>query len=62
MLLYFLEFDKENPKTWKDFNPNEKTAQQLYEKFGVDKNTQDFTGHAAALYRDDEWVFSVHST
>jgi len=30
--------------------------QQIYDKFGLDKNTQDFTGHALALYRDDEYL------
>lgn len=28
----------------------------LYDKFGLDKNTQDFTGHALALHRDDEYL------
>lgn len=27
--------------------------QQVYDKFGLDDNTADFTGHALALYRDD---------
>lgn len=29
--------------------------QQIYEKFGLDENTADFTGHALALYRDDSY-------
>jgi len=32
------------------------TSQQLYEKFGLEKDTADFTGHALALYRDDEYL------
>lgn len=32
------------------------SAQQLYDKFGLDKNTQDFVGHALALYRDDDYL------
>jgi Rab GDP dissociation inhibitor len=27
----------------------------VYEKFGLDENTADFTGHALALYRDDNY-------
>ena len=27
----------------------------MYEKFGLDENTADFTGHALALYRDDNY-------
>uniref|UniRef100_A0A915E1F2 Uncharacterized protein n=1 Tax=Ditylenchus dipsaci TaxID=166011 RepID=A0A915E1F2_9BILA len=29
--------------------------QNVYEKFGLDENTADFTGHALALYRDDKY-------
>lgn len=29
---------------------------KLYEKFGLDANTQDFTGHALALMRDDDYL------
>ena len=29
---------------------------EVYKKFGLDGNTEDFTGHALALYRDDEYV------
>lgn len=57
MLMYIQDYNPEDPKTFKDFDPRGKTAQQLYEKFGVDKNTQDFTGHAIALYRDDAYVY-----
>ena len=27
---------------------------EVYKKYGLDGNTEDFTGHALALYRDDE--------
>lgn len=30
------------------------TMKDVFDKFGLDKNTTDFTGHALALYRDDE--------
>ncbi|CAG5038384.1 unnamed protein product [Parnassius apollo] len=30
--------------------------QSPYDKFGLDKNTQDFTGHALALYLDDSYL------
>jgi len=32
------------------------SAYQLYTKFGLDKNTQDFTGHALALYLNDDYI------
>lgn len=28
----------------------------VYEKFGLEAGTQDFIGHAMALYLDDEYV------
>lgn len=53
LLVFINDYDPANPSTFKKFNPKEKTCQELYDYFGVDKNTQDFTGHAVALYRDD---------
>ena len=50
------DFNEEDPKTWKDVDPNTTTMAQVYEKFGLDKNTADFTGHALALHRDDDYL------
>jgi Rab GDP dissociation inhibitor len=50
------EFDPEDQKTWKGFDPNTGTMSQCYEKFGLDENTADFTGHALALHRDDDYL------
>lgn len=55
-LIYVQDFKEDDPKTWKDFDPFTANAQALYDKFGLDKNTQDFTGHALALYRDDDYL------
>jgi Rab GDP dissociation inhibitor len=55
-LIYVQDFQPDDPKTWKDFDPNIQNMQVLYAKFGLDKNTQDFTGHALALHRDDEYL------
>lgn len=61
-LVFVQDFNEENPSTWKDFDPTTGTAQQLYDMFGLDKNTQDFTGHALALYRDDEYLSELATT
>lgn len=37
-------------------DPSVTTMNEVYKKFGLDTNTVDFTGHALALYRDDEYV------
>lgn len=55
-LIYVQDFQEEDTKTWKDFDPSTANMQSLYDKFGLDKNTQDFTGHALALYLDDSYL------
>lgn len=55
-LVYVQDFKEDDPKTWKDFDPQNANAQALYDKFGLDKNTQDFTGHALGLYRNDDYL------
>lgn len=55
-LIYVQDFQEADPRTWKDFDPAKSNMRALYEKFGLDQNTQDFTGHALALYRDDEYL------
>jgi Rab GDP dissociation inhibitor len=56
LLVYIQEFKEDDPKTWKDFDPRSQTMLQLYEKHGLDLNTQDFTGHALALHRNDDYL------
>lgn len=55
-LIFVQDFQEDNPKTWKDVDPQRMSAFQLYTKFGLDKNTQDFTGHALALYLNDDYI------
>jgi len=55
-LIFVQDFNKEDPRTWKEIDPYKTTAAQLYEKHGLDKETADFTGHALALYRDDDYL------
>ncbi|OAD57616.1 Rab GDP dissociation inhibitor beta [Eufriesea mexicana] len=55
-LMGILNMQEDNPKTWDGFDPFNNSMSALYNKFNLDKNTQDFTGHALALYRDDEYI------
>jgi Rab GDP dissociation inhibitor len=55
-LIFVQDFNIEDTRTWKEVDPNKWTAAQLFEKFGLDKETADFTGHALALYRDDDYL------
>ena len=54
MLMYIEEYDPNTPSTFKGFDCKNQTMQELYEKFGLDSNTADVTGHALALYLNDE--------
>lgn len=55
-LIFVKDFSVDDPKTWKEIDPHKTTSQQLYEYFKLDKETAEFTGHALALYRDDEYL------
>ena len=50
------EFEENDPKTWKDVDPHKTTMAEIYKKFGLDENTNDFVGHALALHRDDKYL------
>ncbi len=52
-LLKFVEAYDENDSRCQQGITPDFTMEAVYHKFGVDGNTQDFTGHALALYRDD---------
>ena len=52
-LVWVQEFDENDPKTFKDKDPHGPIS-DVYAKFGLDKGTIDFTGHAMALYLNDE--------
>lgn len=54
LMIYIMEFNLEDTKTWQGIDPKQNTAEDLYNKFGVDKNTIDVTGHALALHLNDE--------
>lgn len=53
LLVWVSEYDENNPKTHKDISPNTRMI-DAFKKFGLDQETIDFTGHALALYSDDE--------
>lgn len=52
-IIWVHEFDEKDPKTFKDKNPNDPII-EIYKKFGLEKNTIDFIGHAMALHLNDE--------
>jgi len=60
-LLFVQDFKEDDPKTWaksgmSGFDPNTTTMSALFAHFNLDKNTIDITGHALALYRNDDYL------
>ncbi|KIY66162.1 rab GTPase activator [Cylindrobasidium torrendii FP15055 ss-10] len=46
----------EDPATHEGINLDKDTMKAVYEKFGLEPGTQDFVGHAMALYLDDDYI------
>jgi len=56
-LIFVNSYDIANPSTYRNGKPLTKiTTRELYADFGLDANTQSFTGHAMALHRDDSYL------
>lgn len=56
-LIWVMNFNEEDPKTFQGVDPNKTTMAEVYKKFGLDQNTADFTGHAIALYLNDDYLY-----
>jgi Rab GDP dissociation inhibitor len=54
-LIWVFDFDEKDPKTFKDKDPYGPIS-AVYTKFGLDKGTIDFIGHAMALYLNDDYL------
>lgn len=56
-LIFVTDYDKNKPSTYlKGKSMDQITTKQLYDEYGLDTNTQAFTGHAMALHRDDDYL------
>jgi Rab GDP dissociation inhibitor len=53
LLVWVNEYNENDPKTYKDIPPNMRMI-DAFKKFDLDQDVIDFTGHALALYSDDE--------
>jgi len=53
-LQFIQEYKADDESTWNGFDARTMTMQQCYEKFQLNASTADFTGHAVALYLNDE--------
>ncbi|KAA0202818.1 hypothetical protein HAZT_HAZT002867 [Hyalella azteca] len=58
-LVFAQDFKEDDPSSWKampGFDPNTTPMSAVFAHFNLDRNTIDITGHALALYRDDEYL------
>ncbi len=54
-LEFVQNFDEKDPNTYpKGLDPKVANMRDVYECYGLDANTADFTGHSLALFRNDE--------
>lgn len=54
-LVFVANFDENDPKTFEGVDPKQTTMGDVYKKFDLGQDVIDFTGHALALYRTDEY-------
>ncbi|MGH0135792.1 UNVERIFIED_CONTAM: hypothetical protein FKN15_035180 [Acipenser sinensis] len=55
-LVYVANFDANDPKTLEGVDPHKSTMRDVYKKFDLGQDVIDFTGHALALYRTDDYL------
>ncbi|KAJ1512404.1 Rab GDP dissociation inhibitor alpha [Coelomomyces lativittatus] len=46
-------YQKNDPSTWQNLDIKKVTMAEVYKHFGLESGTQDFIGHAMALYLND---------
>uniref|UniRef100_A0A4W4HPY7 Rab GDP dissociation inhibitor n=1 Tax=Electrophorus electricus TaxID=8005 RepID=A0A4W4HPY7_ELEEL len=55
-LVFVANFDENDPKTMEGVDPNKTSMREVYKKFDLGQDVIDFTGHAIALYRTDDYL------
>jgi Rab GDP dissociation inhibitor len=56
LLKFIYNYEEDDPKTFEGLDLFKVPMSEVYEKYGVDANTQSFVGHAMALMRDDSYI------
>ncbi|XP_062990573.1 rab GDP dissociation inhibitor beta [Elgaria multicarinata webbii] len=55
-LVYVANFDENDARTFEGVDPKKSTMRDVYKKFDLGQDVIDFTGHALALYRTDDYL------
>uniref|UniRef100_A0A4W6ET92 Rab GDP dissociation inhibitor n=1 Tax=Lates calcarifer TaxID=8187 RepID=A0A4W6ET92_LATCA len=56
LLLFTLNFDVRNPRTYQDVDPNKTTTRDLFCRYDLGLDVMEFTGHAIALHSSDSYL------
>ncbi|XP_040889513.1 rab GDP dissociation inhibitor beta [Toxotes jaculatrix] len=56
LLLFALNFDVRNPRTYQDVDPNKTTTRDLFCRFDLGLDVMEFTGHAIALHSSESYL------
>ncbi|XP_041805403.1 rab GDP dissociation inhibitor beta [Chelmon rostratus] len=56
LLLFALNFDVRNPRTYQDMDPKRTTTRDLFSRFDLGLDVMEFTGHAIALHSSDSYL------
>ncbi|XP_076614293.1 rab GDP dissociation inhibitor beta [Chaetodon auriga] len=56
LLLFALNFDMRNPRTYQDMDPKKTTTRDLFSHFDLGLDVMEFTGHAVALHSSDSYL------
>jgi Rab GDP dissociation inhibitor len=54
-VMYVQDYEADKPATHKGYDLSRMTSKELFDKFGLEKGTIDFIGHALALYDNDTY-------
>lgn len=54
--MYVANFDEKDARTFEGIDPKKTTMREVYKKFDLGQDVIDFTGHALALYRTDDYL------
>uniref|UniRef100_A0A3B4UKH8 Rab GDP dissociation inhibitor n=2 Tax=Seriola dumerili TaxID=41447 RepID=A0A3B4UKH8_SERDU len=56
LLLFALNFDVRNPRTYQEVDPKKTTTRDLFCRFDLGLDVMEFTGHAIALHDSDSYL------
>ncbi|XP_036387116.1 rab GDP dissociation inhibitor alpha-like [Megalops cyprinoides] len=56
LLLFILNFEEDDLRTHQDMDPHRTTMRELFRHFDLGPDVMEFTGHALALHRSDDYL------